>query len=35
MFGPGVYDMKAGIGLAMLAVRALMESQGRRPRGAS
>ena len=25
MFGPGVYDMKAGIGLGMLAVRALLE----------
>ena len=27
LFGPGVFDMKAGIGLAALATRALLESQ--------
>ncbi|MGE5243821.1 MAG: M20 family metallopeptidase [Betaproteobacteria bacterium] len=26
LHGPGVYDMKAGVGIAMLAVRALMET---------
>jgi glutamate carboxypeptidase len=28
MFGPGVFDMKAGLGLAMLAVKALAASPG-------
>ena len=27
LFGPGVFDMKAGIGLAMLATRAVLEQQ--------
>jgi glutamate carboxypeptidase len=28
LFGPGVFDMKAGIGVAMLAVRALQDAAG-------
>jgi glutamate carboxypeptidase len=31
LFGPGVFDMKAGIGAAMLAVRALREAGGAMP----
>jgi glutamate carboxypeptidase len=31
LFGPGVFDMKAGIGIAMLAIRALAESPGGLP----
>lgn len=32
LFGPGVFDMKAGIALAMLATRALLEFGAERPR---
>jgi glutamate carboxypeptidase len=32
LYGPGVFDMKAGIGVAMLAMRALAEHSSDRPR---
>ena len=32
LHGPGIYDMKGGIATAMLAVRALLEADGARPR---
>jgi glutamate carboxypeptidase len=28
LYGPGIFDMKAGIGLAMLATRAVLDTQG-------
>jgi len=32
IFGPGVLDMKGGIAIGMLAVRALIEEEARRSR---